>query len=199
MATKKAVKAKFLVREVPIADLVLDDKNPRLHGERNLNLVRDLWQEVGQVEVLVVQKGTMRVIAGHGRIEVCKRLGQKTVFVHELEVTDEQAKKLGVAMNRSAELATWDPQFLDEVLDELEGFEIDAESLGFTDQDLANLQTAVNALDDDGDEDDEGAGDQSGELEDNFQVLVLCRNENEQADLLQRLTGEGWKCRALNS
>src|SRR5262245_21001076 len=74
------------VRRVPIDALVPDPANPRLHGEVNLDAIASSLRRFGQAEPLVVQKGTLRVIAGHGRLAAMKSLGWTDVDVVELDV-----------------------------------------------------------------------------------------------------------------
>lgn len=49
------------VRRFRISDLVLDPRNPRTHGDQNLEVVRGSLEDYGQVEALVVQANTNRV------------------------------------------------------------------------------------------------------------------------------------------
>ena len=56
-------------------ELVPDPANPRLHGRVNLDTIAASLRRFGQAEPLVVQKGTLRVIAGHGRLAAMRALG----------------------------------------------------------------------------------------------------------------------------
>lgn len=108
------------IRTVDISDLSEDPKNARVHGKKNLKSIKDSLDRFGQVEPLVVQKGTNRVIGGNGRLAVLKAEGAKTVDVHEVDVDDKEAAALGLALNRTGDLADWDDEKLAEIIAEHE-------------------------------------------------------------------------------
>lgn len=63
------------IETVPLAQLVLDPENARLHPDANLEAIRGSLGLFGQVEPLVVQAGTHRVIGGNGRLAAMRDLG----------------------------------------------------------------------------------------------------------------------------
>jgi hypothetical protein len=126
---------------VELAELVPDDENPRTHDSRNLDAIRESLTEHGQVEPLVVQKSTMRVIAGNGRMEALKTMGHTQASVVLLDVDDKQARKLSIALNRTGELAGWDEGTLAshlKALSELD-FDFSPVSIGFSEQEMEEL------------------------------------------------------------
>lgn len=135
-----AVPAKFkglVVELVPIDSLVEDDENTRKHNKRNLSAIKGSLETFGQVEPLVVQKRTRKVIGGNGRLSVLKELGYEQVAVSIQDLTDEQAKALSVALNRTGDLAGWDEGALTTVLAELQEGGFNLETIGFDEADLA--------------------------------------------------------------
>ena len=109
----------LVVKRVPVDSLHADPGNVNRHPERNLDAIRSSIETFGQVEPLVVQAGTGRVIGGNGRLEVFRRAGITEVDVVEIEITDERARALGVALNRTAELAERDEDALAQLLKSL--------------------------------------------------------------------------------
>src|SRR5689334_8582775 len=109
----------LIVKRVPIASLRPDPANPRAHDERNLGAIRASLERFGQAEPLVIQASTQRLIAGHGRLEAMKVLGWKECDVVELDVDDLQATALGIALNRTSDLSTFDLPALSALLDTL--------------------------------------------------------------------------------
>src|SRR5436189_89392 len=95
-----------------VASLTLDPSNARLHPDPNLDAIAASLQRFGQAEPLVVQVGTRRVIAGNGRLVAMRKLGWTECDIVELEVDDLKATALGIALNRTAELAEWDEPVL---------------------------------------------------------------------------------------
>lgn len=126
------------LQQVPIDTLVLDPENARLHNDRNKDSVRASIKEFGQVEVLVIQKGTNRVIGGNCRLQEMRRLGHDKVWVAEVDVDDKKANKLALALNRTSELAEWDDKVLGKLLAELEN-DRDLSGLGWNDSEVDKL------------------------------------------------------------
>lgn len=121
----------------PISELHADPANVRRHSTRNLQAIGDSIRTFGQVEPLVVQKGTGKVIGGNGRLESFRAAGVKECDVVEIEISDSQATALAIALNRTAELAEWDTDALAQTLAALQ---IEDEELarmtGFNDDEI---------------------------------------------------------------
>ena len=128
-------------QSVDIDSLIPDDANPRVHDEKNLAAIKASLEEHGQVEPLVVQNNSMRVIGGNGRLSVLKSLGKSKVDVVLLDVSDEQARKLSISLNRTGELAGWDEQTLASHLQALSHVsdDFDPTSLGFSGEEIEGL------------------------------------------------------------
>jgi DNA modification methylase len=101
---------------LPLDALHEDPANARKHGAKNLDAIRGSLLEFGQVEPLVIQKSTGKVIGGNGRLGVMRALGWTHAKVFEFDCDDAQATALGIALNRTAELAEWDQEALDKLL-----------------------------------------------------------------------------------
>ncbi len=132
----------LLVQRVPIASLAPDPSNARTHPEANLDAIISSLRRFGQAEPLVVQSGTRRVIAGHGRLMAMQKLGWTECDVVELEVSSLDATALAIALNRSAELAQWDDGVLARLLSELRA-ENAVDGVGFGDEDIDRLLAEV--------------------------------------------------------
>lgn len=110
---------------VPIADLKLDPKNPRVHSERQIEQLAKSIDSFGFLWPVMID-GTGGVLAGHGRIEAAKVLGLRevpTISIHHLSKTQRRA--FMIADNRLAEQATWDERLLAEQLKALSEVELD--------------------------------------------------------------------------
>lgn len=132
------------VRSVPLAALVKDPGNARLHGPVNLEAIRASLDRFGQAEPLVVQRGTLRIIAGHGRLEAMKALGWARCDVVEIDVTEKDAATLGVILNRSAEMATWDEAALAKIIADVQasgGLDV----IGYSKEEIDALFASVEA------------------------------------------------------
>jgi hypothetical protein len=142
MTTEQPAEAVLEVRRVRLEELHHDPANARKHGPRNLeNLVASL-QEFGQVEPLVVQKGTGKVIGGNGRLTAMKSLGYTECDIVEFDGSPIQAAALGITLNHSAELASWDFEALGDTIRALQDEEFDISVLGWQDHELEPILAA---------------------------------------------------------
>jgi DNA modification methylase len=108
------------IRRVPLTSLHADPANARSHGERNLDAIRASLSRFGQAEPLVVQRSTGRVVGGNGRLVAMKAMGWTDADIVELDLDDLQATALGIALNRTSELAEWDLPALSKLLESLQ-------------------------------------------------------------------------------
>ena len=145
---KKKAEAPVEYTRMSVEDLVFDDANPRVRNERNLSAIRASVKEHGQVEPVLVQRSTNRVIHGNGRLQIMKEAGYKDVDVAVLDVDDTQARKLSIVLNRSGELAGWDVGILGQHLEAMaelgDGF--DPTTMGFSGMELEEILEDANAL-----------------------------------------------------
>src|SRR5690606_1925150 len=103
-------------------------------------------------------KGTNRVIAGHGRLLAMKQLAWETCDVVELDVSNLDATALGIALNRTAELASWDEQVLARLLNELKE-EGSLDGVGCSDAEVDELLEVLDEESAAGDLEDPGVDD----------------------------------------
>jgi hypothetical protein len=128
---------------LPIADLTPDPTNVRTHSERNVEAIANSLKRFGQRKPIVVQRQGMIVRAGNGTVDAAKQIGWDTIAAVVIDEDAVEATAFAIADNRSAELAGWDHEALVQLLQELP----DAESVGFTSQELDDLLTLVNGQD----------------------------------------------------
>jgi DNA modification methylase len=136
---------KLAIRRVALDAIHPDPANARLHPERNLEAIKASLRRFGQAEPLVVQRSTQRLIAGHGRVEAMRALGWTEADIVEVDVDDTTATALAIALNRSAETATWDVEALSRVLESLK-CEFPLGDLGFDQKALDDLVADLAAI-----------------------------------------------------
>jgi len=182
------------VRRVPIDSIHLDPANARLHGEQNMAAIIGSLKRFGQVEPLVVQKATGRIIGGNGRIVAMKQIGWTECDIVEVDVDDLTATSLGIALNRSSELSGWNEPVLAEILKQLDASG-DLEGVGFSHEDLGALLDELQAQEgSDGDLDaipapPEAATTRPGDLWILGEHRLLCGDSASPADLDRLLSG----------
>jgi DNA modification methylase len=136
------LEATLEIRRVPLASLHADPANARAHDERNLDAIRGSLERFRQVEPLVVQRSTGRVVGGNGRLVAMKAMGWTECDIVELELDDVQATALGIALNRTSDLAAWDQPALGKLLESLRA-EDALDGVGFNDKELNALLDEV--------------------------------------------------------
>ena len=152
------------IQRVALDDLKPDTRNARQHDQRNIEAIRKSLVGFGQVEPLVVQKSTGKVIGGNGRVEAMRLLGMDSADVVEVDVDDNQALALGLALNRTAELASWDFETLSGIFEDLKASDFALDKLGWDPDELATIMTAEWKPDAEAelpDRDDDGDGTES--------------------------------------
>lgn len=184
------------VTRVQIASLRTDPANARLHGDTNLEAIAGSLARFGQAEPLVVQRGSNRVIAGNGRLVAMKKLGWTECDVVELDLDELAATALGIALNRTAELAEWDDGVLARLLDELRNEDALA-GVGFTDAEIDQLLAELAADQPPQELEDPGPGEppeqpvsRMGDLWLLGDHRLLCGDSTKPADLARLMAGE---------
>jgi hypothetical protein len=139
-----------------IVDLTLDQKNPRVHSERQIKQIAGSIKAFGfNVPVLVDRN--LQVIAGHGRIKAAQKLGWTEVPTILLDhLTEAQARAFMIADNRLTEIAVWDDRLLAEQLQQLSLLELDF-SLELTGFDMGEIDLRIESLKQSDDSEDDSA------------------------------------------
>lgn len=173
----------IVVERVPLARLVPWPLNPRKNHAVD-GIARSI-EAFGYLSPIVVQRGTYRILAGHGRLAALKLAGAVDVPVVVADIDDDRASMFTLADNKLTELADWDFAGMADLLLDLEARNLDVTLTGFDGAELERLANWAPS--------EEGA--EAGDLPEGFEVVVACRTELERVELLRRLSGEGFDCR----
>lgn len=127
----------------PIGELRCYHRNPR---KGDVDRIRESLVTNGQYRALAVNRGTHtgrpnEVLAGNHTLLAARDLGWETVAVTYVDVDDDQAARIVVVDNRSAEVAENDDELLAELLADLP----DLEGTGYRDDEFEALQKALAA------------------------------------------------------
>jgi ParB-like chromosome segregation protein Spo0J len=185
-ANAKPALPTYKVDTWPIRRLKRYERNARTHSDKQVEQLRGSFRKFGQVwPILVREDGT--IIAGHGRLEAAKAEKLKTVQVivaHDW--TEEQCRAFGLLDNKVALNSGWDEELLTAELVGLKKLGSDLSPLGFSEKELDRLLPIG-----------EGGSDPDLKLQAAFQILIECKSEVEQVELLTKFQKDGIVCRAL--
>ncbi len=174
-----------------VADLIPYARNSRIHSADQVAQICASIKEFGFTNPVLID-GDGGIIAGHGRVMAAQKLGIEEIPTITLDhLTKAQKRAYVIADNKLALNAGWDLEMLKIEISDLidEGFNVDL--IGFGGEELSDLFGAIEES-----EHEEPAGENElNGLE--FKIMVSCRDEHEQAELIERLEGEGFECRVL--
>ncbi len=175
----------------PVEALIPYARNSRTHSDEQVAQLAALIREFGWTNPILVD-GENGIIAGHGRLAAARKLGLTEVPVIELaHLTAAQKRAYIIADNKAAMNAGWDLPMLREEIHELDAANFDLTLTAFTEKEIENLM--VDGLGGG----DEGHGEGEGSVKEQWHVLIECSGEREQAQVLERMTHEGYRCKAL--
>lgn len=177
-------------RELPIAKLRPADWNANRVSKSLLAKIRKSIETFGFVENLVArphpdEDGAFEVLSGNHRLQILQELGETTVSVVVIDVDDAHAKILAQAMNRTR--GRDDPLAYRQLMNDLLAA-MPAEDIAAL---LPQNERSLGALL--GQFPEEKAVDVS----EMFGVIVECKDQAEQDDLIDRFESDGRECRPL--
>lgn len=121
------------IEYVPLGSIQPHPDNARVHT--SAELVSDSVDAHGQYKALGVQRSTGNILHGNGTYNVLSSLGFEVAAVTYLDVDDEQAKRILLVDNQTADESEYDEAALVALLHDVEGLA----GTGFTDQTAADL------------------------------------------------------------
>lgn len=99
----------------PIAGLLEDPANVRVHDERNIEAIKASLARFGQQRPVVFDHDRV-VVAGNGTLRAAKALGWTHVAAVKSTLAGIDRAAYAIADNRTAELASWDEEALGRLL-----------------------------------------------------------------------------------
>ncbi len=173
-------------RKIRAGDLVPHEWNYREHPAGQRAALAGIYEEVGFARSLLAYElpdGRLKLIDGHLRRDIDPEM---EVDVEVLDVNDEEARQLLLTIDPLASLACAQEQLRQRLLEITPVTSPELEALWRAEAD-ALLQTPHHEP-------------PPAQLPvEQYMILVTCRDEKEQIQLLGRFQGEGLSCKALLS
>ena len=175
------------LRRVRASSLKPNPRNWRTHPERQRNALRGVLAEIGFADALLVRElpdGSLELVDGHLRAETTP---DALVPVLILDLDETEACKHLATLDPLAALAETDQGKLADLLAE---FETDNAAL---DEMLRDLSSPAGIKIDE----QLAASLKSRDIPISYQVIVECKDEEEQREVYESLTGDGRRCKVL--
>lgn len=158
--------------------------NSRTHSDDQIDQIAASITEFGFTNPILIDENNV-IIAGHGRLEAAKQLKLDEVPCIRLShLTEAQKKAYVIADNKLALNAGWDEELLRQEIEALRELDFDINLLGFDSIELGKMF--------DEPEESELKEETYSEV---FNVIIECKDEEEQEKVFNRLDTEGYKCR----
>src|SRR5690606_26678897 len=148
-------------------------KNPR---QGDVGAIHESIEHNGFYGVVVAQRSTGYILAGNHRYLAARHAGAKEIPVAWVDVDDDAALRILLADNRTNDLASYDDHALAELL---QGLMTETGTLDGTGYDGDALDELLADLGRDSEE-PELAADQTGQLTEQYHILVTCQSEWQQ-------------------
>lgn len=168
--------------------LFLWDKNPRTIDVDKFNSLKKKIKRWGQFKPLIITENG-EVIGGNMRLRAYEEMGIEDVWVSVVYPKSE-AEKIEIALADNELSGDWDELKLTELIapfsDQivLKDYELD---LGRT-TNLSDLFKSVSP---------DGTPNESEEYKEEYQVVVVCKNEGEQEQIYKNLLDQGYEVRVI--
>ena len=168
-----------------INEIIPYEKNPR-NNDNAVEYVANSIKEFGFKVPIIIDKNNV-IVAGHTRYKASQKLELKEVpCVIADDLTDEQIKAFRLADNKTAEIATWDFNLLEQELADLTDFNM--ADFGF---DILEEDTSIDEVNEDEyDADDTYPAEAKTKLGDMYRLgkhILLCGDSTD-VDTVKRLT-----------
>jgi ParB-like chromosome segregation protein Spo0J len=169
---------------IAIGDLKPYEANSRTHSAEQVQQIARSIEEFGFTNPVLIDQDN-GIIAGHGRVEAAKQVSMDLIPCIRLShLSEAQKRAYVIADNKLALNAGWDDATLRSEIEALQDLEFDISLLGFDDIELGKMF--------DEPEEPQLKDEQYSEV---FNIIVECKDEDEQEKIFNRLDGEGYKCR----
>jgi ParB-like chromosome segregation protein Spo0J len=143
---------KLKIEYKKIDDLIPYINNSRTHSADQVQQIASSIKEFGWTNPLLLD-GENGIIAGHGRLQAARLLGEKEVPTIQLDGLSEMQKKAYIiADNKLALNAGWDNELLGIEITDLKEFGFDIDLLGFNADELKEFELGNDDLNNDNQE-----------------------------------------------
>lgn len=178
---------------VSIASLTMWSGNPRINDPATAG-VADSIRRFGFGAPILARRANGEVIAGHTRLKAAIQLGLAEVPVRYMDLSETEAHAYALADNKLGEAADWEMDALATALRDLQDADVKIGDLGW---DAGELDAILDQFPEPDPQPDPEPKDPMDGYKEGWQVLVNCKSEQQQAELLMELKNRGLWVRAI--
>ena len=162
--------------------LIPHGQNWRRHPTSQREALKGILAEVGWVQGVIVNRTTNRIVDGHARVEEAITNGETVVPVTYVELSENEEREVLATLDPLGAMATTDAESLKRLVKDVQT----------ADRTVAKLLTSISKT---------SARESAGPVLSNFEyrIVVDCKGERHQAQLLKQLEKQGLICRPLIS
>ena len=174
---------------IDLKDIIPYTNNPRNNDGEAVDKVAASIHEYGFNVPIVIDKDNV-IIAGHTRYKAAQKLKHKKVpCIRAEHLSPAQVKAYRIADNKVAEFSSWENDMLALELEQLQELDFDLDLTGFDDDEISKLL--------DLEEDEPEIKETSFTYQEQYGVIVMCENEEEQERIYNDLTEQGLSCKVV--
>ena len=198
---------------INIEELIQDSHNFNKGTDEGGRLMERSFKEMGAGRSVLIDKHgkiiagnksqKAAIAAGIKRVRVIETTGDELIAVKrtDVELESEQGRKMALLDNLTTQVnLAWDEAELQTITGEIEGFDVG--DFGFDIKDMPEVSipgATPTAKNSDGEEEDVTPDNNSEfKYESQYGVIVMCSSEEEQEQVYNRLTGEGFSCKVVS-
>lgn len=181
------------IEKKKLAQLIPTDYNPRKISNTELEKLKRSIMTYGYNDPIIINTKNNHIIAGNQRFKILNELNQLTEYNYDeidvilLELDENNEKAFNIAHNKIS--GEFDEDKVNEILLELSLDDFDITLTGFDlNMDVEDINSAI------------GLSENTKTIDtliQTRQVVIDCKNEQEQKELYTRLKEEGYKCQTL--
>jgi ParB-like chromosome segregation protein Spo0J len=173
---------------IDLKDLIPYANNPRNNDGEAVDKVAASIHEYGFNVPIVIDKDNV-IIAGHTRYKAANKLKYKKVpCIRAEHLSPAQVKAYRLADNKVAEYSSWDDDMLALELEQLQELDFELDLTGFEDDEISKLLDL---------EEEPEIKETSFTYQEQYGVIVMCENEEEQERIYNELTEQGLSCKVV--
>lgn len=171
------------------SELVANDRNWRLHPASQRQIFDAAVDDIGFIRSIIVNNRTGRIIDGHLRLKSALDRKQPTITVEYVDLSEAEELKALATIDPIAALAETDEAELKSLIRET----------NFADQGISDMLAALVAEDESPDPEPETQNVENqdkGPAVNRYEIVIECRDEDDQRALFVRMEEEGRSVRA---